>query len=109
MTIKGPSPEQVSAAAAKLHPVFDKLAIHRVVESETKGGIIMPDVSQGKTARGIVVAVGPGRRRDDGTYNSPPAEVGSELLFTHYSGTEVEVDGVTFLIIGEGDILAFVG
>jgi chaperonin GroES len=102
------SPEQVAAAAAKLHPVFDKMAIYQHKESETRGGIVLPEVSQGKTARGHVVAAGPGSRRSDGTHNKPPAPIGSELLFTHYSGTEVEVDGVSFLIIGEGDILAFI-
>lgn len=99
----------VSAAAEKIHPVFDKLAIYRIEEHETRGGLVLPDMAKGKTARGVVVATGPGRRRDDGTYDKPPAEIGSEVLFTHYSGTEIEIDGVTFLMIGESDLLAFVG
>ena len=97
-------------AAAKLNPVFDRIVVYRRKERETRGGIVLPDNARGKSARGVVVACGPGQRQPDGQPSGRPAvNVGNEILFTQYSGTDVEVDGHEFVILTGDDVLAIMG
>jgi chaperonin GroES len=90
----------------KIRPLQDRLLVKRVDEDETtSGGIIIPDTAKEKPQEGRVVAAGSGKLGDDG--NTVPLEVkkGDRILFSKYSGTEVNVEGAEHLIIREDDVL----
>lgn len=91
----------------KVRPLGNKILVHRE-ESEDKspGGIIIPDVAKEKPQRGRVIAVGPGKRNDDGAIVPLTLKEGDKVLFTKWGGNEVEVDGEKVLIMTEDDILA---
>ena len=92
---------------ANVRPLSDRILIKRVEsEGKTKGGIIIPDSAKEKPAEGVVVAVGPGRVRDDGTRREVVVKKGDRILFGKYDGTEVRIDGDEHLIVRETDILA---
>jgi chaperonin GroES len=93
----------------KIKPLGDRLVIKPVApEERTKGGIILPDTAKEKPVVGEVVAVGPGRKSDDGKVISLEVKVGDKVLYGKYSGTEVTVDGQELLIMRESDIFAIV-
>jgi chaperonin GroES len=75
-------------------------------EETTAGGIVLPDAAQEKPQRGTVLAVGPGRLLDSGERAAVSVEVGDEILFGKYGGTDIEVDGAEVKILRESDILA---
>jgi chaperonin GroES len=75
-------------------------------EETTAGGIVLPDAAQEKPQRGTVLAVGPGRLLDSGERAAVSVEVGDEILFGKYGGTDIEVDGEEVKILRESDILA---
>lgn len=94
---------------AKLRPLGDKILVKRVeAETKTKSGIVLPDSAKEKPKRGKVVALGDGKRLDDGTKAPFSVRVGAEVLFTSYGGTEVKLENDEFLIMTEDDILAVV-
>ena len=94
---------------AKLRPLGDKILVKRVeAETKTKSGIVLPDSAKEKPKRGKVVAVGTGKRLDDGTVADFSVKIGNEVLFTSYGGTEVKIDGEELLIMTEDDVLAVV-
>ena len=94
-------------AGAKLQPLDDRIVVKRLdAEEKTAGGIILPDAAKEKPQRGEIVAVGPGKLLDSGNRATPDVVAGDQVLFGKYSGTEVKVDGVEFLIMRENDILA---
>lgn len=87
-------------------PLQDRVLVKRVEEeNKTAGGIIIPDNSKEKPARGEVVSVGSGYRNQDGSYRALEVKAGDKVLFGKYSGTEVKVDGHDFLIMKEDEIL----
>lgn len=90
----------------KVRPLQDRVLVKRV-ESETRsaGGIIIPDTAKEKPLEGIVVAVGSGKRLDDGSRVAPEVKEGDRVLFGKYAGTEIKVDGVDHMILKESDIL----
>jgi len=93
----------------KLKPLGDKVIVKRVAaETKTRGGIVLPDTAKEKPQRGKVVAVGDGRRLDDGQLVKLSVKKGDKIVFTSYAGTEVKVGTEEYLIMGEGDILAVV-
>ena len=93
----------------KLRPLQDRILVQRVEEeSKTKGGIIIPDTAKEKPAEGKVVAVGNGKVGDDGKRIPLELKKGDKILFGKYSGTEVKVDGVEYLIMREDDVLGVV-
>ncbi|MCC8165659.1 MAG: co-chaperone GroES [Planctomycetes bacterium] len=95
------------AAGKKLQPLDDRIVVRRLdAEEKTAGGIILPDAAKEKPQRGEVVAVGPGKLLDSGTRATSDVVPGDLVIFGKYSGTEVKVDGVEFLIMRESDILA---
>lgn len=98
-----------SATSTKLRPLADRVVV-KVLESEekTKGGIFLPDTAKEKPQQAKVVAVGPGKTLDNGTKSSVDVKENDIVLFAKYSGTEVKVDGVEYLVIAEKDILAVV-
>jgi chaperonin GroES len=90
----------------KFRPLHDRVAVTRIdAEEKTPGGIIIPDTAREKPQEGRVVAVGPGGRDETGKLVPPDVKVGDRVLFGKWSGTEVRIDGVEYLIMKEGDIL----
>ena len=93
--------------AVKLKPLDDRVVVEPLeAEEKTPGGIVLPDTAKEKPQRGKVIAVGPGKLLEDGNRAPIPVEVGDEVIFGKYSGTEVEVDGKELKILRESDLLA---
>lgn len=94
----------------KIQPLHDKVVIKPLSESEvTASGIVLPDsASKEKPMEGEVVAVGSGKRMDNGTVAPMSVKVGDKVLFTKYAPDEVEVDGEEYLVIDEDKILAVI-
>jgi chaperonin GroES len=93
----------------KFRPLHDRVVIERIdAESKTAGGIIIPDTAKEKPQEGKVVAVGPGGRDDGGKLIPIDVKVGNRILFGKWSGTEVKIDGVEYLIMKESDIMGVV-
>ena len=90
----------------KLRPLYDRLVIKRVEEQETvKGGIIIPDSAKEKPQEGQVMAVGNGKRLENGTLVALDVKVGDRILFGKYSGSEIKLDGEEFIIMREDEVL----
>lgn len=93
----------------KVRPLQDRLLVRRVEETETtKGGIIIPDSAKERPLEGEVIAVGAGKRLDDGTVASLDVKTGDRVMFGKYAGTEIKVEGVDHLILREDEILGVV-
>jgi chaperonin GroES len=94
----------------KVVPLNDKVLIKRLeAEDKTAGGIILPDSAKEKPKQGKILAVGAGRRLDDGKLAPFQVKVGDTVLFTSYAGNEVKIDGDELMLMSEDDILAIVG
>jgi chaperonin GroES len=93
-----------------LQPLYDRVVVE-VAETDqtTAGGIIIPDNVRETPQRARVVAVGPGPRTPDGAYVPMGIEVGDEILFGKYAGTEYKLGGQDYLILRENDVLAKIG
>jgi chaperonin GroES len=93
--------------ALRVRPLDDRVVVESLeAEEKTAGGILLPDTAKQKPQRGRVLAIGPGKLRDNGS-RSPVAVVkGDEVLFGRYSGNDIEVDGRELKIMRESDILA---
>ena len=90
----------------KFRPLHDRVVIERIeAEAKTTGGIIIPDTAQEKPQQGKVSAVGPGGRDESGKLVPIDVKVGDRILFGKWSGTEVKIDGVEYLIMKESDIM----
>lgn len=90
-------------------PLKDRILIQRVAEAEkTKGGIIIPDSAKERPLEGKVIAVGAGKRLDDGTLIKLDVKAGDRVLFGKYAGTEIKVNGEEHLIISEEEILGVI-
>ncbi|ACY19056.1 co-chaperone GroES [Haliangium ochraceum] len=93
----------------KVRPLQDRLLVRRVEENETtKGGIIIPDSAKERPLEGEVIAVGAGKRLDDGTLAALDVKAGDRVMFGKYAGTEIKVEGVDHLILREDEILGVV-
>lgn len=93
----------------KLRPLHDRVIIKRLDnERKTSSGIVIPDNAAEKPDQGEVVAVGPGKRDDDGKHIKMDVKVGDKVLFGKYSGQAVKVDGDELLVMREEDIMAVV-
>ncbi len=91
----------------KIRPLQDRIVVKRLAsETQTKGGIIIPDSAKEKPIEGEVVAVGNGKVLKDGKQRPVDVKVGDVVLFGKYSGTEVKLDGVEHVLIREDDVLA---
>ena len=90
-----------------LKPLGERVII-RVLEQEenTIGGIVLPDTAKEKPTEGEIVAVGQGKRQDDGSYTALDVKAGDKVIFSKYAGTEVKYEGEKYLIVSERDILA---
>jgi chaperonin GroES len=90
----------------KFRPLHDRVVLKRVqAEEKTSGGIIIPDTAQEKPQQGEVVAVGPGGRDEAGKLIPIDLKTGDRVLFGKWSGTEVKIDGVEYLIMKESDVM----
>ena len=90
----------------KVRPLHDRVVIERIdAEAKTAGGIIIPDTAQEKPQQGKVITVGPGGRDESGKLIPVDVKVGDHILFGKWSGTEVKIDGVEYLIMKESDIM----
>ncbi len=90
----------------KIRPLQDRIIVKRIDEEETtKGGIIIPDSAKEKPQEGKVIAVGKGKVNEDGKVQPLDVKKGDRVLFSKYSGTEVNLDGDEHLIIREDDVL----
>ena len=90
----------------KFRPLHDRVVVKRVAEEEkTKGGIIIPDTAKEKPMEGEIVSVGPGARDEKGALVAPDVKAGDRILFGKWSGTEIKLDGVEYLIMKESDIM----
>src|SRR5438128_3125963 len=90
----------------KVRPLHDRVLIKRVEEQETvRGGIIIPDSAKEKPQEGEVVAVGSGKRLENGTVVPLEVKEGDRILFGKYSGTEIKVEENDYLILREDEIL----
>ncbi len=93
----------------KIKPLHDRVLLKRITEEEkTKGGIIIPDSAKEKPMEGKIVAVGQGKRLEDGKLQPLNVKAGDRVLFGKYSGTEIKIDGEEHLILGEEEILGIV-
>jgi chaperonin GroES len=90
----------------KFRPLHDRVVVKRIeADAKTAGGIIIPDTAQEKPQQGEVVAVGPGGRDDHGKLIPIDVKPKDIILFGKWSGTEVKLDGVEYLIMKESDIM----
>ncbi len=90
----------------KFRPLHDRVVVARIdPEAKSAGGIIIPDTAQEKPSQGEIVAVGPGGRDEAGKLIPIDLKKGDRVLFGKWSGTEVKLDGVDYLIMKESDIM----
>jgi chaperonin GroES len=90
----------------KFRPLHDRVVVKRIdAEEKTAGGIIIPDTAKEKPQTGEVVGVGPGGRDEAGKLIPIDVRTGDKVLFGKWSGTEVKIDGVEYLIMKESDIM----
>jgi len=93
----------------KFRPLHDRIVIKRIdAEAKTASGIIIPDTAKEKPQQGEVVAVGPGRRDEAGKLIPIDVRTHDRVLFGKWSGTEVKIDDVEYLIMNESDIMGVV-
>ena len=91
----------------KIRPLHDRVLVKRLEEEKTSpGGIVIPDSAAEKPIRGEVLAVGNGKVLENGQVRMLDVKVGEKILFGKYSGTEVKVDGVEYVVMREDDIMA---
>ncbi len=96
-----------TATAVKLQPLGDRVVVQPAEREETTtSGIVIPDSAKEKPQRGSVIAVGKGRRDDDGDRIPMDVSVGDTVLFAKYAGTEFKFEDEEYLILSEKDILA---
>jgi chaperonin GroES len=95
--------------SVKLKPLSDRLVVEpKEREEMTASGLILPETAKEKPQEGEVIAVGPGRRDDDGKRVAMDVSVGDRVLYAKYGGTEIKIDGKKLLILKESDVLAIV-
>ncbi|MBV9758959.1 MAG: co-chaperone GroES [Acidobacteriaceae bacterium] len=89
-----------------IRPLHDRVVIKRIEESETmQGGLYIPDSAKEKPQKGEVVAIGKGKRTEDGKLLPLDVQVGDQILFGKYSGSDIKIDGNEYLIMREDEIL----
>ena len=90
----------------KIRPLYDRIVVKRIEEQETvRGGIIIPDSAKEKPQEGEVVAVGNGKRLENGTLVPLDVKAGDRILFGKYSGNDIKVDGDEYMIMREDEVL----
>jgi len=93
----------------KVHPLADRVAIRPLEETETmRGGLYIPDTAKEKPQQGEIIAVGNGKVLENGEIRTLDVKKGDQILFGKYSGNEVKVDGVEYLVMREDDIMGVI-
>ncbi|CCQ50208.1 co-chaperone GroES [Crocosphaera watsonii WH 8501] len=99
----------ISINVSTVKPLGDRIFVKvSPAEEKTAGGILLPDNAQEKPQIGEVVAVGPGKRNDDGSRSELDVKVGDKVLYSKYAGTDVKLSGDDYVLLSEKDILAAV-
>ncbi|MCC7357773.1 co-chaperone GroES [Candidatus Uhrbacteria bacterium] len=93
-----------------LRPLHDRVIVKTgTKEEKTSSGILLPDtIDKEKPEQGTVIALGPGRRLDDGSLTTMSVKIGDTVLFKKYSPDEIKLDGQDYLVLSETDILAVI-
>jgi len=92
-----------------IRPLFDRVLIEQIKAQETtSGGLIIPDSAQTPPQEAIVIAVGEGKRNANGELNPIGVAVGDRVIFSQYSGTKVEYDGKSYILMNVADLFAVV-
>jgi chaperonin GroES len=88
-----------------IRPLSDRLVVKRIEDQETtRNGIFIPDSAKEKPQEGEVIAVGHGKRLEDGTRATPDVKVGDRIMFGKYSGSDTKLDGTDYIIMREDDV-----
>ncbi|MFM6188817.1 MAG: co-chaperone GroES [Planktothrix sp.] len=99
----------VSLSVSTVKPLGERVFVKvSASEEKTAGGILLPDTAKEKPQVGEVVAVGPGKRNDDGSRSELEVKVGDKVLYSKYAGTDIKLGGDEFVLLAEKDILAIV-
>lgn len=89
-----------------IRPLYDRIVVKRIEEQETtRNGIVIPDSAKEKPQEGEVMAIGRGKRLDDGKMVELDVQVGDRILFGKYSGNDIKLDGIEYIIMREDDVL----
>ncbi|PCI30490.1 MAG: co-chaperone GroES [SAR324 cluster bacterium] len=92
-----------------IKPLHDRVIVERkAAETATTSGIIIPDSAKEKPQEGVVIAAGPGIRKEDGSYAQLDVKAGDQILFGKYAGTEIKVEGEDYIMMKEDDILGII-
>ena len=107
MSLRAPEePTHNSEDNMKFRPLHDRVVVKRIdAEGKSAGGIIIPDTAKEKPSEGEIIAVGPGGRDENGKLIPIDLKTGDRVLFGKWSGTEVKLEGVDYLIMKESDIM----
>jgi chaperonin GroES len=93
----------------KIRPLHDRILLKRVEEEEkSKGGIIIPDSAKETPAEGVIVAVGPGKKDDQGKVIPMGVKVGDHVIFRKYAGDDIKLEGEEHIILSEEDIIGII-
>ncbi len=89
-----------------LKPLGDRIVIKALdAETQTSGGIILPETAQEKPQQGEVLAVGPGKMLDNGKMSAVDVQIGDKIVYAKYRGTEIKVGGEDVIILTAGDVM----
>ena len=89
-----------------IRPLYDRIVVKRIEEQETtRNGIVIPDSAKEKPQEGEVVAIGKGKRLEDGKMVALDVQVGDRILFGKYSGNEIKLEGIEYITMREDDVL----
>ncbi len=89
-----------------IRPLYDRIVVKRIEQDEVmQGGLYIPDTAKEKPQEGEVVAVGKGKRLEDGKLVPLDVQVGDRILFGKYSGSDIKIDGVEYMIMREDEVL----
>lgn len=91
----------------KIRPLYDRVVVKRIEDKEAAmhGGLYIPDSAKEKPQEGEIVAVGKGKRLEDGTLVALEVKAGDRILFGKYSGSDIKLDGQEYMIMREDEIL----
>ncbi|MDR3502675.1 MAG: co-chaperone GroES [Legionella sp.] len=93
----------------KIRPLHDRVVVRRMEEERTTaGGIVIPDSATEKPMRGEIIAVGAGKALENGDMRALAVKVGDIVLFGKYSGTEIKLDGIEYVVMREDDIMGVI-
>jgi len=97
---------KMAGAMKRFLPLFDRVLVERFApELKTKGGIMLPEKSQGKVLEATVIAVGPGRTTDTGSVVPPSVKAGDRVLLPEYGGMKITLEEKEFYIFRDSDIM----